>query len=172
MTCLAIIVGTSLLTLSAKTHLPFYPVPLTLQTGAVLLIGLAFGARLGALTVVIYLLEGAFGLPVFSGSPERGVGLAYLAGPTGGYLVGFVPAAFIAGWVCERFRHPIVVAIGFLGAMAIIYLLGLGWLSQYVGLQQAVAAGALPFILGDLIKIAMVAAIAQVSLGRWQRDDH
>ena len=94
--------GSLLLTLSAKVQVPFYPVPITMQSLVVLCLGATLGARLGAATVVLYLLEGALGLPVFAGTPERGIGLAYMAGPTGGYLIGFVAAAYLVGLLAER----------------------------------------------------------------------
>ena len=98
------LLGSALLTISAKIEVPFYPVPMTMQTLVVLLLGMAFGARLGAATVLLYLAEGAVGLPVFAGTPERGIGIAYMLGPTGGYLVGFVLSAAITGWLTERRR--------------------------------------------------------------------
>ena len=98
------LLGSALLTISAKLEVPFYPVPMTMQTLVVLLLGMAYGARLGAATVLLYLAEGAVGLPVFAGTPERGIGIAYMMGPTGGYLVGFVLSAAITGWLTERRR--------------------------------------------------------------------
>ena len=91
------VLGTLLLTISAKIKIPFYPVPMTMQTFVVLSLGIAFGARIGLLTVSLYLLEGIVGLPVFAGTPEKGVGLIYFTGPTGGYLVGVLIAVYIAG---------------------------------------------------------------------------
>ena len=96
------LVGTLALTVSAKTQIPFWPVPMTMQTFVVLVIGMAYGARLGVATIALYLLEGALGLPVFAGTPEKGVGLAYMMGPTGGYLLGFVAGAWLCGWLAER----------------------------------------------------------------------
>src|SRR5256885_9623717 len=93
------VLGSLALTLSAKLQVPFYPVPMTMQSLVVLLIGLAFGWRLGTATVLLYLAEGLAGLPVFAGTPEKGIGLAYMMGPTGGYLVGFVLAAAFLGWL-------------------------------------------------------------------------
>jgi biotin transport system substrate-specific component len=96
------IAGSLLLWVSAKVQVPFWPVPMTMQTFVVLGLGAAFGWRLGMATVALYLLEGAMGLPVFAGTPEKGIGLAYMAGPTGGYLAGFVVAAGITGWLAEK----------------------------------------------------------------------
>ncbi len=121
--------GSLLLWASAKVQVPFYPVPMTFQTAVILLIGVAYGPRLGVATVLLYLAEGAVGLPVFAGTPERGIGLAYMAGPTGGYLLGFVLAAGIAGWAAERSRHWLTTALGLLVALATIHLLGFAWLA-------------------------------------------
>jgi hypothetical protein len=96
------VAGTLLLTLSAKMKVPFYPVPMTMQTLVVLVIGAVYGWRLGVATILLYLAEGASGLPVFADTPERGIGLAYMMGPTGGYLLGFVVGAAIVGWLAER----------------------------------------------------------------------
>src|SRR5690349_15200312 len=94
--------GSLLLTASAKAQVPMWPVPMTMQSFVVLVIGMAYGARLAGATVALYLLEGALGLPVFAGTPEKGIGLAYMAGPTGGYLAGFAVAAVAMGWLAER----------------------------------------------------------------------
>jgi len=158
--------GSLLLWASAKVQVPFYPVPMTLQTAVVLLIGVAYGGRLGAVTVLLYLAEGAVGLPVFAGTPERGIGLAYMVGPTGGYLVGFVVAAAIAGWVAERSRHWLTTTLGLLAALAAIHLLGAAWLATLIGPAKAVSLGVLPFLLGDLVKVALVAAAAEAGLAR------
>lgn len=145
--------GTALLTLSAKVQVPFYPVPMTLQTGVVVLIGIAYGPRLGAATVLLYLVQGALGLPVFAGTPERGVGLAYMAGPTGGYLAGFVLAAAIAGYAAEHARGWPVLALGVAAAMATTLLLGVAWLAVLVGgIWPAIVLGLHPFVWGELLK--------------------
>jgi biotin transport system substrate-specific component len=160
------LVGSLLLWASAKIQVPFYPVPMTLQTAAVFLIGIAYGWRLAVATLLLYLAEGAVGLPVFAGTPEKGIGLPYMQGPTGGYLVGFVVAAGIAGWVAERSRHWLVTVAGLLVATAVIYLLGTGWLASFVGAQKAVALGITPFLLGDALKLALVAVAAEAGLSR------
>src|SRR5699024_10252613 len=125
------VAGSVLLTLSAKTSVPFWPVPMTLQTLAVLMIGSAFGLRLGVATVLLYIAEGAFGLPVFQGAPESGIGLAYLLGPTGGYLAGFLVAAAIVGWAADRGwdRSVLRLAGVILVADALIMFSGFLWLS-------------------------------------------
>ncbi len=155
--------GTLLLTLAAKVQVPFWPVPMTMQTAALFLIALAYGRTLALATVALYLLEGIYGLPVFAGTPERGVGLAYVLGPTGGYLLGFLLAAGIAGWAAERRLGTSALAFALLLATAAIYLPGVAWLSGFVGLRDAVAFGAAPFLLGDLVKILLVVATARLA---------
>ncbi|HSR71147.1 MAG TPA: biotin transporter BioY [Kiloniellales bacterium] len=156
------VAGSLLLWLSAKLHVPMYPVPMTFQTFAVLVIGMAFGARLGAATVLLYLAEGAAGLPVFSGTPEKGIGIAYMLGTTGGYLLGFVLAAGLCGWLAERGWDRSV--IGTITAMVygnlVIYLPGLLWLGTLLGWDKPILAwGLTPFLLGDLLKLALAAAV-------------
>ena len=160
--------GSLLLWASAKVQVPFYPVPMTLQTAVVLLIGVAYGPRLAAGTLLLYLAEGAVGLPVFAGTPERGIGLAYMVGPTGGYLAGFLAAAVISGWTAERSRHWLTTALGLLAAIVAIHLLGAAWLATLVGPAKAVSLGVLPFLLGDAVKIALVATAAEAGLVRRQ----
>ena len=158
----AVVGGSLLLTLSAKLSIPFWPVPLTLQTMVVLCLGMVLGPRLGALAVLVYLAEGALGLPVFAGTPEKGVGLAYMLGPTGGYLVGFVVAAFVSGALARRAwdRNVASTVAAMLVGNAIIYLFGLAWLGSVVGWDKPVLAwGMTPFLLGDLAKVAIAAAI-------------
>jgi Uncharacterized conserved protein len=151
-------VGSILLTLSAKFQVPFYPVPMTLQTLVVLMLGVVLGWRLGAMTVLFYLAQGASGLPVFAGTPEKGLGLLYMAGPTGGYLMGFVVAAALTGWLAERGfdRSRLGMAAAMVGGNAVIYAMGLLWLGSFVGYNtQLIALGMTPFVLGDLVKIAL-----------------
>jgi biotin transport system substrate-specific component len=154
-----VLLGSALLTLSAKLQVPFYPVPMTLQTLVVLLLGLAYGWTLGIATVVVYLAQGALGLPVFAGTPAKGLGLAYMVGPTGGYLIGFVLAAGVAGWIAEhRAGLPGLVLAVVAGTIA-IYVPGLLWLATFVGLPQAVVVGLVPFVLADLAKGALAVAL-------------
>ena len=160
------VLGSLVLWASAKVQVPFYPVPMTLQSAAVLLIGVAYGWRLAAGTVLLYLAQGALGLPVFAGTPEKGIGLPYMLGPTGGYLLGFVLAAGIVGWVAERSRHWLATVGGLLVATAAIYLPGVLWLAGFVGAEKAVALGFLPFLLGDALKLTLVAVVAETGLGR------
>ena len=156
-TLFLVLAGSLLLTVSAKVQVPFYPVPMTLQTLVVLLIGVAFGWRMGFATVLAYLAQGAMGLPVFAGTPEKGLGLLYMTGPTGGYLVGFALAAATTGWLAERGldRSAIGTAIAMFAGNAVIYACGLIWLSNFVGTEKAVTFGMAPFLFGDLVKIVL-----------------
>lgn len=162
-TSLALVaVGTLLLTLSAKAHVPFYPVPMTMQTFMVLLLGFTLGARLAGLTVLAYLAEGLAGLPVFSGTPERGIGLAYLVGPTGGYLFGFLLAAVATGFLAERsFDRSIVkAAIAALLGMLLIYAPGLLWLGTVIGWDKPVLEfGLFPYLTGEVFKLMLLACL-------------
>jgi biotin transport system substrate-specific component len=153
------LLGSALLTISAKLEVPFYPVPMTMQTLVVLLLGMAYGARLGAATVLLYLAEGAMGLPVFAGTPERGIGLAYMMGPTGGYLVGFVLSAAITGWLTER-RHdwPALVLAVAAGSI-VVFIPGVLWLAHLIGFEQSIAHGVVPFLWGTLVKGAIAVAL-------------
>lgn len=156
------VLGTVLLWASAKYQVPFYPVPMTMQPFVVFAIGLAFGSRLAVATLVLYLLEGAAGLPVFAGTPEKGIGLAYLAGPTGGYLFGFVLAAGAVGALADRGwdRSVWKALAACLIGVALIHIPGLLWLGTLIGWDKPVLAlGFTPFILGDLVK-ALLAALA------------
>ena len=139
-----------------RIPLPFTPVPLTGQTFAVLLVGVVLGSRRGAASLLLYLVQGAAGLPFFAGGAS---GLSYLAGPTGGYLVGFVAAAYLVGLLAARGldRHILSALLAFLVGEMVIYLFGVSWLSVYLGLQRALVAGFLPFLIGDAIKLAAAA---------------
>jgi biotin transport system substrate-specific component len=156
------IAGTALITLSAKINIPFYPVPMTMQTFAILVLAMAYGPRLGAATLALYIAEGAVGLPVFAGTPEKGIGLAYLMGPTGGYILGFLLAAMLVGWFAERGfdRSPARASLAMLAGNIVIYVPGLLWLGAVAGWDKPVLAwGLYPFVLGDLFKIALGAAL-------------
>lgn len=157
---LLIIVGSLLLTMSAKMNVPFYPVPMTMQTFAVIVIGAAFGWRLGAVTVLAYLAQGAIGLPVFAGTPEKGIGLAYMTGPTGGYLVGFVAGAAVAGWLAERGwnRSMLLLTLAMFLAHATIFAFGAAWLGALIGYEKAWLAGVAPFYLATALKTLLAAA--------------
>ncbi len=157
-TALLALAGTVLLTLSAKIQVPFYPVPLTFQTLVVLLIGMAFGRRLGTATLLLYLAEGAVGLPVFAGTPEKGLGLAYMIGPTGGYLVGFVLAAALVGWMVELRRSLTGLTLAAVLGTVAIYLPGLAWLARLIGADKALELGLYPFIGADVLKATLAVA--------------
>ena len=165
------LLGSALLTLSAKVQVPFWPVPMTLQSLAVLVIGAAYGARLGAATVLVYITEGALGLPVFANTPPAAAGLAYLVGPTGGFLLGFVAAAALVGALAERgwtaglLRLALAVAAGHV----VLFAFGLAWLAVLIGPAKAWSVGAEPFLLATLIKTALAAGLVRAgwsSLGR------
>ena len=154
------VVGTLLLWACAKVSIPIGPVPVAMTTFGVLAIGMAYGWRLGAATVLLYLAEGAMGLPVFAGTPEKGLGLAYMVGPTGGYLVGYVLAAAACGWLAERGwdRNVLTAGLALLAGNAILYLPGLLWLGVLFGWDKPILDwGLIPFIPGDLLKLALVA---------------
>ena len=158
----AVVIGSLLLTASARTQIPFWPVPMTMQTMAVVLIGMTLGSRLGFIVVAAYVLEGMMGLPVFANTPARGTGLAYLMGPTGGYLIGFCAAAYVAGWLAERgygrelFAAVLVNIIGTL----IILAMGYAWLAHLIGPVKAYAAAVHPFLLSSPLKSGLGAGLA------------
>jgi biotin transport system substrate-specific component len=139
-----------------EIRLPLTPVPVTLQPLAVFVCGAALGSRRAALAMLLYLAEGAAGLPVFAGG---GAGLAHLAGPTGGYLLGFVPAAFVIGWFAERGwdRTPWRAAVAMTLGGVVLYACGVTQLAGFVGRHAALASGVYPFVLGDLLKVAVAA---------------
>ena len=149
------LIGTIVLAVSAKIKIPFYPVPMTMQTLVVLLIGITFGWRLGVATIILYLFEGIIGLPVFSGTPEKGIGLTYFFGPTFGYLIGFLITVFLAG----KFNFNNNVIKNFLKltfATSFIYLLGMLWLGGLIGWDKPIfKLGAQPFLLAELFKILL-----------------
>lgn len=169
-TALTIIAGAALMTIAAKTQIPFWPVPMTLHTLAVMAFAIAFGPRIAVAIFLTYLAAGAVGLPVFSGSPERGIGLAYMAGPTGGYLAGYLVASWLVGTLALGKS-----TLGRMGAMltrlATVYALGAAWLAAYVPLDRLLSVGVVPFLLGDLMKIGLVAvgtAILSTTLAQLQ----
>jgi biotin transport system substrate-specific component len=169
MVFLAVAVTSLVLALSAQAsiELPFSPVPITLQTAAVLAAGAALGSRVGALAVIAYLAEGVSGAPVFSGGKA---GIAVLAGPTGGYLVGFVAAAFVVGWLAERgwSRTAWTTAAAMVVGNLVVYAFGTAWLSTFVGVEKVWAAGVAPFIPGDLVKLVAVSGLLPAAW--WLRD--
>jgi biotin transport system substrate-specific component len=164
-----VLAGSLLLVLSAKFQVPFFPVPMSMQTFVAIGLGLALGPVRGALAVALYLAQGAAGFPVFAGTPERGIGLAYMMGPTGGFLVGFVFAALVAGWLARRDfdRNPATAMVAALLAGVAVYVPGLLWLGAVIGWDKPVLAlGLYPFIPGDIAK-ALLAAIAFPAAWKW-----
>tara|TARA_B100000029_G_C17041604_1_gene766125 strand:- start:35 stop:583 length:549 start_codon:yes stop_codon:yes gene_type:complete len=155
-----VLFGTLLLTISAKIKVPFYPVPMTMQTFVVVLIGITLGWKLGLITVFAYLFEGGIGLPVFAGTPEKGIGISYMMGPTGGYLVGFVSSVFIAGFVNLNRNLFIKFLLISLSVFA-IYLTGVPWLAHLAGWEIAYVWGVKNFVLAELFKIAILAISAE-----------
>ena len=156
-----VVAGTLLLTLSAKTKVVLGPVDLSLQTLAVLMIAATFGFRLGLATLLLYMAEGAAGFPVFQGTPEKGIGIAYMLGYTGGYLAGFVAMAAIVGWAVDRGfdRNPFKLFGAMLVAEAVMMAMGFAWLAALIGADKAWTFGVAPFIVADLIKVALASAL-------------
>ncbi len=154
-------IGSILLTISAKVKIPFYPVPMTMQTFVVLFLGVSFGYKIGLATVGLYLFEGIIGLPVFSNSPEKGIGLVYFTGPTMGYLVGFLGATFLAGYL--NFKTNIIsIFFKLIFSVSVIYILGILWLGNLIGWDKPVIQlGASPFLLAKLFKILILTLLAK-----------
>ena len=164
------LMGSIVLAISSKIKIPFYPVPMTMQTLVVLMIGVGFGWKLGLATVSLYLFEGIIGLPVFSGTPEKGVGLIYFTGPTMGYLVGFLPAVFFAGLLKVYYKYNLIYRlilnfILYTFSVSFIYLFGLIWLTNFVPVEKIWIVGAEPFLLAELFKIS----ILTVFVAFWDR---
>jgi biotin transport system substrate-specific component len=156
-----IFIGTLFLTLSAKIQVPFYPIPMTMQTFLILVIGMTFGWKLGGLTVLCYLIEGAVGLPVFAGTPIKGIGLAYMMGPTGGYLIGFIIATCTVGYLGEKGfdRNFLTTFIAMGVGTLLIFLCGYTWLSMFFGFEKAFLYGVIPFVWSELFKVALATAV-------------
>ena len=158
---LIIFLGSILLTISSKIKIPFYPVPMTMQTFVVLFLGMSFGYKIGLATVSLYLLEGIIGLPVFSNSPEKGVGIIYFTGPTMGYLIGFLFATFLAGY----FNFKVNVFYTFLKliiSVSAIYIFGVFWLGNLIGWDKPIIQlGVTPFLLAELFKVSILAILAK-----------
>lgn len=153
-----VLAGTLLLAVSAHIQVPFWPVKMSMQSFVIVALGLAYGPRLAAATVVAYLVEGAAGLPVF----QSGAGIAYFAGPTGGYLLGFVLAAYVVGLMAERgaCRTLIGAVATVLAGEALIYLPGVIWLSYLLGPETALSGGLLVFMPAEALKAALAVALA------------
>ena len=153
---LVAVLGTLLLTISAKIKIPFYPVPMTMQTFVVLFIGITLGPKIGLLTISLYLFEGIFGLPVFAGTPEKGIGFVYFAGPTMGYLIGFLVAVYFSG----SFKYDkglINTFLKLIFSVSFIYIFGLIWLGTLIGWDKPIfKLGAQPFLLAELFKMLLL----------------
>ena len=158
---LLILLGSVVLTISAKIKIPFYPVPMTMQTFVVLLLGLTFGYKIGLSAVGLYLLEGIAGLPVFSNSPERGVGIVYFTGPTMGYLIGFLFACYFASFV--KFNDNFFkIVIKLTLAVSIIYIFGILWLGNLIGWDKPIyQLGVAPFLIAETFKILLLSLLAK-----------
>ena len=158
---LIVLASSILLTISAKIKIPFYPVPMTMQTFVVLLVGVTFGWKIGVATISLYLFEGVIGLPVFAGTPEKGVGLVYFTGPTMGYLIGFLFATFIAGYL--NFKTNIFfIFTKLILSVSIIYIIGILWLGNLIGWDKPLLQlGVTPFLLAELFKISLLTILAK-----------
>ena len=156
---LIVLLGSLLLTISAKVKIPFYPVPMTMQTFVVLFLGMTLGSKVGLTTIGLYLLEGILGIPVFANSPEKGVGLIYFTGPTMGYLIGFLFAVHFAGTVKKNSRI-FYVFIKLFFSVSFIYILGLMWLGALIGWDKPIfKLGAQPFLLAELFKLTLLTVL-------------
>ena len=161
------LIGSIILAISSKIKIPFYPVPMTMQTLVVLAIGALFGWKLGIATISLYLFEGIIGLPVFAGTPEKGIGLVYFTGPTMGYLLGFIPAVFFSGLIKVNFKNNLIVRfiLNFLlyaFSVSFIYFFGLIWLLNFIPIEKLWALGALPFLPAEILKVSILAILMTV----------
>ena len=155
------LVGSLLLSISSKIKIPFYPVPMTMQTFIVLFLGISFGYKIALATVSLYLLEGILGLPVFSNSPERGIGLAYFTGPTMGYLIGFLSACFLASFI-KNDDNYFLIFFKLIFSVSTIYILGILWLGTLIGWDKPILKlGVLPFLVAEIFKICLLTLIAK-----------
>ena len=156
-----IFLGSIILAISAKIKIPFYPVPMTMQTFVVLFLGLSFGYKIGLSTVGLYLIEGIIGLPVFSNSPERGVGLVYFTGPTMGYLIGFLFATYVASFIKLKDNY-LIILIKLILAVSTIYVLGVLWLGTILGWDKPIVElGIKPFLLAEIFKIILLTLLTK-----------
>ena len=158
------LIGSLLLTISAKIKIPFYPVPMTMQTFVILFLGITLGSKVGLLTVSLYLLEGICGLPVFAGTPEKGIGFIYFTGPTMGYLLGFLLAVHFAG-LFKYEKGFLNNFIKLIFSVSLIYLLGIMWLGILIGWEKPLfKLGVQPFLLAELFKILLLLTLIPVLL--------
>ena len=155
------LIGSILLAISSKIKLPFYPVPMTMQTFVVLLLGLSFGYKIALATVGLYLVEGIIGLPVFSNSPERGVGLVYFTGPTMGYLIGFLTACFLSSFISQKDNY-LIIFLKLILSVSTIYILGILWLGTIIGWDKPIfELGVMPFLIAELFKISLLTVLSK-----------
>ncbi len=156
-----VVLGSIALTISAKIKIPFYPVPMTMQTFVVLFLGIGLGSKIALATIGLYLIEGIAGFPVFSNSPEKGVGLVYFTGPTMGYLIGFLSACYLASKIKVN-DNFFVILFKLIIATSTIYILGLLWLGTLIGWDKPIfALGAKPFLLAEIFKIMLLALLTK-----------
>jgi len=156
-----VVLGSIALTISAKIKIPFYPVPMTMQTFVVLFLGISLGHKIALASIGLYLLEGIVGLPVFSNSPEKGVGIVYFTGPTMGYLIGFLSACYLASKI-KLEDNFFIVLLKLIVATSTIYILGLVWLGTLIGWDKPIfSLGAKPFLLAEILKIMILALITK-----------
>ena len=164
---LVVFAGTLILAVSSKIKIPFYPVPMTMQTLIVLSLGALFGWKIGIATIILYLFEGMIGLPVFAGTPEKGLGLVYFVGPTMGYLIGFIPAVFFSGLLRVHIKYNLIIKfilyfIIYTFSVSFIYLFGLIWLTNFVPVEKIWLLGALPFLPAELLKVLILTSFVSV----------
>jgi len=158
---LVIFIGSVILAISAKIKIPFYPVPMTMQTFVVLFLGLSFGYKIALATIGLYLIEGILGLPVFSNSPEKGIGIVYFTGPTMGYLIGFLSACFLASFVKKEDNYLIIFSKLIL-SVSTIYILGLIWLGTLIGWDKPIIElGVIPFLSAEIFKILLLTILSK-----------
>ena len=158
---IVIFLGSIILAISAKIKIPFYPVPMTMQTFVVLFLGVGFGYKIAISAVGLYLIEGILGLPVFSNSPERGIGLVYFTGPTMGYLIGFLSASFLASFIKFNDNY-LIIFFRLVLAVSTIYILGILWLGTLIGWDKPVIElGVTPFLLAELFKIVLLTVVTK-----------
>tara|TARA_A100000164_G_scaffold254155_1_gene226425 strand:- start:710 stop:1261 length:552 start_codon:yes stop_codon:yes gene_type:complete len=158
---LIIFIGSIILTISAKIKIPFYPVPMTMQTFVVLFMGISFGYKIAIATVGLYLIEGILGLPVFSNSPERGVGMAYFTGPTMGYLIGFLSACYFASLIKIKDNY-FTISMKLLFSVSTIYIFGILWLGIFLGWEKPILQlGVAPFLLAEIFKVALLVVLSK-----------
>ena len=156
-----VFLGSIILAISAKIKIPFYPVPMTMQTFIVLCLGISFGYKIGIATISLYLFEGIVGLPVFSNSPERGIGLAYFTGPTMGYLLGFISACYLASYIKIN-ENYFIIFLKLIISVSTIYILGVLWLGHIIGWEKPlVELGVTPFLLAEIFKVTLIALLSK-----------